>query len=84
LTFRRTLITGGIGLGDVFALPEMTCGRRVGRVEPNTVVGDGLTEVLGEFWGNPRTRTFAELLIDCEEDRTFRAVLVGMLPQPDR
>ena len=33
----------------------------------------------GEFWGNPKTRTFAELLIDCEEDRVFRAVLVGML-----
>lgn len=25
------------------------------------------------------TRNFAELLIDCEEGRVFRAVLVGML-----
>jgi hypothetical protein len=24
--------------------------------------------------GNPKTRAFAELLIDCEEDRTLRAV----------
>jgi hypothetical protein len=32
-----------------------------------------------EFWGNPKKRTFAELLIDCEEDRALRAVLVGML-----
>ena len=34
---------------------------------------------IGSYWGNPATRTFVELLIDCEEDRTLRAVLVGML-----
>jgi len=36
-------------------------------------------ERIGEFWGYPQSRTFAELLIDCEEDRVLRAVLVGML-----
>jgi hypothetical protein len=34
---------------------------------------------IGEFWGYPKSRGFAELLIDCEEARTLTAALVGML-----
>jgi hypothetical protein len=31
-----------------------------------------------------RARTFAEFLIDCEEDWTLQAVLLGMLREGDR
>jgi hypothetical protein len=39
---------------------------------------------IGEFWGYPESRAFAELLIDCEEDKVLRAVLVGMLREGGR
>ena len=41
------------------------------------------TDAIGAYWGPP-TRTFAELLIDCEEDQVPRAVLVGMLRERGR
>jgi hypothetical protein len=34
-------------------------------------------ELIGKFWSYAQSRAFAELLIDCEEDRTLPAVLVG-------
>ena len=39
---------------------------------------------IGEFWGYPESRAFAELLIDYGEDRTLRAVLIGTLREADR
>ena len=38
---------------------------------------------IGEFWSYPENREFAQLLIDCEENRV-RALLVGMLREIDR
>jgi hypothetical protein len=38
---------------------------------------------IGEFWSYPESRAFAELLIDCEEDRTLRAVFVSMLREAE-
>jgi hypothetical protein len=34
-------------------------------------------ELIGEFWSYPQSRTFAEPLIDCAEDRTLREAASG-------
>jgi hypothetical protein len=39
---------------------------------------------IGEFRGYSESRAFAELLIGCDEDRTLRPVLVGMLREAYR
>ena len=41
-------------------------------------------ERIGEFWSYPQSRAFSELLIDCEQDRTLRAVRVGILREAER
>lgn len=38
---------------------------------------------IGEFWGFAGTRRLGELLIDLEEDRVARAVVVGMLREEE-
>ena len=39
---------------------------------------------IGEFWVNPKTRTFGELLIDLEEESAARAVVFGLLAEMER
>jgi hypothetical protein len=39
---------------------------------------------IGEFWSYPKSRTFAELLIDCEEDRTLRGGARRVLWEADK
>jgi hypothetical protein len=42
----------------------------------------GRAERIGEFWGYPESRAFAELLIDCEEGR--RRVLLTLPSEQPR
>jgi hypothetical protein len=52
------------------------------RIRPTCwqAIGPGVARLEGQ----PVKRAEAELLINCEEDRTLRAVLVGMLREMER
>jgi hypothetical protein len=39
---------------------------------------------IGEFWGQPQTREFGELLIDLEEEPAAKAVIFGLLAEMER
>ena len=90
LSVRAGLGRGGHGDGCGDRIDHRaTCGpfhRPVGGPSPSPLLSQAArgtgplsAGLIGEFWSYPESRTFAELLIDCEEDRTPRAVLVGML-----
>jgi hypothetical protein len=57
---------------------------RVSAASPPPHAPDLGIDRIGNYWANAATRTFVELLIDCEEDRMLRAVLVGMLLERER
>jgi hypothetical protein len=38
---------------------------------------------IGDFWVDPKTRTFGELLMDLEESPHARAVVLGMLREEE-
>jgi hypothetical protein len=40
-------------------------------------------DAIGSYGGEPQDPHLLELLVDCEEDRTVRAVPVGMLREGD-
>jgi len=41
-------------------------------------------DAIGEFWGYPQSRAFAELLIDLEEDKAAKQRCGGLLSEMGR
>jgi len=72
-------------IADILGVTHQRASKIVaGRGFPKPVGRDGQSqraERIGEFWSYPQSRTFAEMLIDCEEDKALRAVVIGMLQE---
>jgi hypothetical protein len=72
--------TAGWTLGTAEGIPVSSA--RESAASPPPHAPDLGIDPIDNYWANAATRTFGELLIDCEEDRTLRTVLVGMLRDP--
>jgi hypothetical protein len=95
-TSRRILQRGdgSVDLGEWFITHEGSLSTATAGVERKgeNLASFGSASSLDVEWadrsappGEPKTRTtFAKLLIDCEESRTLRAVMVGMLRETER
>jgi hypothetical protein len=74
-----------VGIGGTRPQPQMIprAGSRPELLHVLTLPDFDRADSIGSYWGTPRPDTFAELLIDCEEDRVLRAALAGTLREAE-
>lgn len=80
----RTVSVQGVDLVDLervlrAKLEALGPAPRAELLEILTLADHDRAEMIGRYWQSPKTRDYAELLIDVEADQRLRAVLVGTL-----